>query len=417
MIVVAGAGLAGLSAARALPRDSFVICDAAPEAGGLCRSLQHEGYTFDFTGHLLHLKGEMLEEVESLLDGNLEVIDRRAAIHTHGALVDYPFQVHLHGLPPGVRDECLSGFLAAVDGEVDRTNFAAWCDSVFGRGITRHFMRPYNEKLLRRRLEELSTDWVHYIPRPKPDEVKAGARGEKLDGIGYNAQFRYPKEGGIGALPRALAKDLAIRLNAPLRSVSAGERRALVGEEWIKYDKLVSSVPLPALIGMIGDAPVEIRSAAADLEAVGVHCLNLGIDGPTGERHWIYFPESKYPFYRVGFYHNISPNSAPSGKSALYVETSYSSRDNVPSTDVIIDGLVEAGILQDRSMVKVQVELWIDAAYAVHTPERARAIALINPYLESIGIVPLSRYGRWAYTSMGDALREGREVAQRLRPQ
>src|SRR5688500_12836449 len=111
MILIAGAGLAGLSLARSLPRDSYLICDAAEEAGGLCRSLRQQGYTFDFSGHLLQLKGEMLDKVNALLGGNLDVIERRAAIFSHGALVDYPFQVHLHGLPPEVRDECLDEFL------------------------------------------------------------------------------------------------------------------------------------------------------------------------------------------------------------------------------------------------------------------------------------------------------------------
>lgn len=414
-IVIAGAGLCGLAAARALAGSSFRIFEAQSTPGGLCRSVHHKGYTFDYTGHLLHLKGESLNDVQHLLGDNLALIERRARIHTHGVRCDYPFQIHLHALPEKAREECVSGFEAVADKEIDTANFAAWCRSVFGNGITEHFMRPYNEKLLRTRLEDLSSDWVNYIPRPLLSDVRAGAAGHKVAGVGYNSEFRYPVKGGIGALPEALAADLHIELNAPLERVSGSGRSAKFGSEWVPYEKMISTIPLPALVNLIEDAPAEIKNAAKNLEAVGVLCLNLGIAGDTGDAHWIYFPEKKYPFFRVGFYHNISPSSAPAGKSALYVETSFRSREDLPEKylDQAVEGLIDAGILKSAAQVEECVPLWLDAAYAIHTPRRVQALAAIIPYLESIGILPAGRYGRWAYTSMGDALKEGAAVAKR----
>lgn len=415
-ILIAGAGLAGLAAARALPRGIFRICEAESEPGGLCRSIRRNGYTFDHTGHLLHLKGEMLAFVESLLGGNLAVIRRRARVRTHGVEIDYPFQIHLHGLPPEVREECLEGFEAASRAEIDTTNFATWCLSVFGSGITRHFMRPYNEKLLRTRLESMSADWVHYIPRPKIEDVRAGARGARVEGVGYNAEFRYPKRGGIGCLPEALVAGLPVETGAPLEAIRPSDRRALVRGEWIAYDRLISTIPLPRLVRGIEGAPADVRAAAAALESVGVLCLNLAIDGPTSDAHWMYFPEERFPFFRVGFYHNIAPSSAPPGKSALYVEWACRSRSDLPPDYLrrAIDGLVEAGILRDASRVEDCVEVWIDAAYAIPAERRARAMAAIEPYLAEAGVIPIGRYGRWAYTSMGDALQEGRAAAEKL---
>lgn len=416
-LLIAGAGLCGLSVARALPRGRFRICEAEGEAGGLCRSIAHRDYTFDFTGHLLHLKGPMLDLVQNLLGENLAVIRRRSLVHTHGVEFDYPFQVHLHGLPAAVREECLSGFEAVAGSDIDMTNFETWCLTVFGEGITRHFMRPYNEKLLRTRLADMSADWVHYIPRPKLEDVRAGARGETVEGVGYNAEFRYPKHGGIGVLPRALARDLPIETDSPITRVHAGERRALIRGEWIPYERLISTIPLPSLLRDIEDAPAELRAAAGELEAVGVLCLNLGIDGPTKNAHWMYFPEEKYPFFRVGFYHNIAPCSAPPGKSALYVELSYRKRSDLPKDHVraAVDGLVNAGILQDASRVEECVEVWIDSAYAIHTKKRRDSLGIIEPYLSNAGIVPIGRYGRWAYTSMGEALQEGITTGEKLR--
>src|SRR5712675_3180756 len=76
-------------------------------------------------------------------------------------------------------------------------------------GIARHFMVPYNEKLLGVSLEELRPEYAErFIPRPSLEDVVKGALGFSRESLGYNAKFVYPREGGISALPRAFAKAL-----------------------------------------------------------------------------------------------------------------------------------------------------------------------------------------------------------------
>ncbi len=415
--IIAGAGLAGLSAARALPGVPLRVLEAEREPGGLCRSISHDGYTFDYSGHLLHLGGEDLAAVERILGGPLPVFRRRARIRLMGRDVEYPFQAHVGALPPDLRDECLAGFESAARGDVDRSSFASWSRTVFGEGITRLFMRPYNEKLLLSRLEDLSADGVQYVPRPKIEEVRAGARGGHVEGIGYNAVFRYPAAGGIGVLPAALARGLEIETGAPLSSWNASRREVCAGGRVSAYRALLSSIPLPALVARAEDAPPEIRAAANDLKAVGVLCLNLGVRTATSDAHWIYFPEPDVSFFRVGFYHNFCPAAAPPGRSALYVEISYRRREDLPPdirTRAIRD-LVSTGIVRDAGDVETCHEAWIDAAYALHTPRRTAALGVIRPWLSDAGVTLIGRYGRWGYISMTEALREGRETGALLR--
>lgn len=418
-MLIAGAGLAGLSAARELLPGDFLLCEAAEAPGGLCRSFEEGGYTFDHTGHLLHLSGKNLRLVEGLLGENLAVLERRARVFSRGVTFDYPFQVHFHALPGEAARECMEGLKAVQGKPVDRTNFETWCRTVFGEGIYRHFMKPYNEKLYRTSLSDLTADWVGWIPRPPIDVVEAAARGDPPKGIGYNAVFRYPKRGGIGALPKALAANLPIRLRTALVAVRGAARTAVLRDETgatheVRYERLISSIPLPNLVGMLEDAPDEVREAACALEAVDVVCLNLGVDGPTSDAHWIYYPDPEVVFYRVGFYHNLSPNAAPQGKSALYVEMSERRPGDLPDDyrDRAIRDLVAVGLIDDPARVEVCRELRLKAAYGLYTPARARALAVLRPYLTEIGIVPVGRYGRWAYTSMGEALAEGRAAGR-----
>ena len=56
-VVIVGGGPAGLAAALAAGRlgASTVVLEAGPEPGGPTRSLRTRGYTFDCSGHVLHL--------------------------------------------------------------------------------------------------------------------------------------------------------------------------------------------------------------------------------------------------------------------------------------------------------------------------------------------------------------------------
>ena len=111
--VILGAGLAGLSTSLHLPEDWEVeVHEKESQVGGLARSRRVGGFTFDYTGHLLHLRDEGIKElVHRLLPDTFVDCERKAAIWAHGAIVDYPFQANLHGLPAEVVAEPLLGDL------------------------------------------------------------------------------------------------------------------------------------------------------------------------------------------------------------------------------------------------------------------------------------------------------------------
>ncbi|MBM4035551.1 MAG: FAD-dependent oxidoreductase, partial [Planctomycetes bacterium] len=68
MIVILGAGLAGLSTAYHLRRGGrrdVALHEREERPGGLCRSETRDGFTFDHTGHFLHLRTPKVERLLS----------------------------------------------------------------------------------------------------------------------------------------------------------------------------------------------------------------------------------------------------------------------------------------------------------------------------------------------------------------
>lgn len=430
MIVVLGAGLAGLSAAYHL-QDSHdvLVLEREDRPGGLCRSVFKDGFTFDLTGHLLHLRRpEIRRLVEDLIPADRFMrIDRRAFIHSHGVMTPYPFQVNTHGLPAEVVAECLTGFVTAMlagavaPEEVPRLSFREWVVRTFGPGIARHFMIPYNEKLWLTDLDEVTCDWVSWsIPRPSLEEVIEGAVGISRKAFGYNPSFLYPREGGIQVLPSALAERVRrVRCGAEVVSVDA-PRRTVVTSDGAEhpYDRLISTLPLPKLVSITKGLTSWADDAVRRLRHVAVINMNLGIDRVAHtDKHWVYFPGKEFVFYRVGFPASFTSAAAPAGCSSLYVEMA--ARPGEPWDEEQLfeqarDGLVRAGLLGKTDRIVTRATFYIDPAYVIYDEHRREVLPKLIEELGSWGIHSVGRYGGWYYNSMEDSLSDGRALALQI---
>ena len=421
-VVVLGAGLTGLSAAYHLRRPALLV-ERGPQVGGHARSFRQDGFTFDVTGHWLHLREPQTRAlVEGLFaPGELVSVERRTRVYTHGALLPYPFQANLHGLPLEVVQECLVGFVEAREraarGELPAASFEAFAEARFGRGIARHFFVPYNTKLWGMHPNRLTAEWVsRYIPIPDVAQVVGGAIGLAQEGLGYNANFLYPAAGGIDALARRLAAALpaAVQtvLGSDVEAVDPARRRVKLAAEadWRGYAALISTLPLPELIRRIADVPPAVREAAAALRWVRWRYLDVATRRPVpADYHWAYVPELRYPFFRVGVYSNAVASMAPPGCSSLYVELS----DRAGPIDLagVLRGLVEVGALAAVDDVLFTAEREIEYAYVVFDDDHAAATRTIFAWLAQVGIHSCGRYGAWVYNSMEDSVIQGREAA------
>lgn len=423
--IILGAGLTGLSCAYHLKKN-YQIFEKELFPGGLCRSIKTGGFTFDITGHLLHLHDPYVEKlVRSFLKRNITTITRKAWIFSKNSYTRYPFQAHTYGLPKKVAQQCLADYFAA-QAKLKRfkkppPSFHDWIIRNFGAGIAKHFMIPYNEKLWCTSLHDLTTDWIQqFIPQPSVDEVLRGSLTDEDTTLGYNTTFLYPKKGGIQTLINAFLA----RVESPLIKSEAvrirwyDKRIEIAGKGPIMYDRLVSTMPLPQLIHCIHRVPADIIDAARSLRWVSVLNINLGLQRPSfTDRNWIYFPEKDFPFYRVGFFSNLSKNLAPPGTTSLYIEIAHLPDKKPVLKKVLADtikGLKRADILRHEDKVlKINV-IPIPCAYVVYDKNYRTAVEKIQTFLQSHGIISTGRYGGWKYSYMEEAILDGKKAAEQI---
>lgn len=422
-VLIIGAGLAGLSAGYHLGSRDRVIVEADSAVGGLCKSTTVDGFTFDCTGHLIHFRSdEGRKLITGLLGDRIAKHERKAAIFLQGRFTDYPFQANTYGLPPEIIKECILGFVRTLQRKRKPciSNFHDWILDTFGEGISNYFMTPYNEKLWQHDLHDIALDWVNWsIPKPDLEDVLNGALGIKNRQFGYNPVFYYPSEGGIGLLPGSIPVNSPLLLNHPVQSVHLKKRAVTLQDgKSIRYKHLFSTMPLHALLKRLEDPPSSISAAAEKLQYISVLNINLGIEREQVlPYHWVYFPERDKPFYRIGSPSNFSASVAPAGTSSLFVEVSV--RPDRPAdvhtiTQEAIAALKKSGILRENEKIATVYPVLLPYAYVIYNRARARTVQQIHKYLNSKGVYSFGRYGSWIYSSMEDAVLQGKEFAEKL---
>jgi UDP-galactopyranose mutase len=474
-VIVIGAGPTGLSAAFHLGEDALLL-EQNETVGGWCRSVVDRGFTFDHAGHIMFSNDPYVHQLYRMLLGdNVHWQDREAWIYSKQVYTRYPFQGALYGLPPDVLKECIVGAIEArfgslgtppggsngaamngsapsackaesitdccADGTIDGAqlreqvsvesgarsapaNFEEFIYKVWGRGVARHFALPYNRKLWAVPLSQMETSWLGgRVPMPDLEEMIDGALRPVPKPMGPNARFGYPLHGGFQALMDAFVPRLRgeLRLNARVVRVIPSEREVLLADgSSFEYERLISTMPLPVLVRLIGEeAPPAVKEAAAKLRSVSVRCVNLGIGRENlSDKHWIYYPEDSV-FHRIFLQGNASPHANAPGGFALTCEISYSPYKPLPCDgDALIDrciaDCIKVGIIREDDRIIARNQVDMPYAYVVYDHGRAQNVAVIRQWLALQDIVLAGRYSEWEYYNSDHAFLAGKKAAETI---
>jgi protoporphyrinogen oxidase len=407
--LIIGAGISGLSFANFTANPDYLIVEAQPEVGGYCRTVRRDGFVWDYSGHFFHFRHPEIERylVERMPPGKVRRIAKCAKILFGRSLIDFPFQKNIHQLPKEDFIDCLYDLFFREEKEAQ--TFKEMLYSKFGRGIAERFLIPYNEKLYATDLATLDTDAMgRFFPHADLPEIVRNFRNP--DNSSYNATFTYPRGGAIEyilALCREVP-DERVSLGESVLRIDLDRRVALTDRREIRYERVVSSAPFNRLLAMAA-FPHDPTLFTSNKVLV----FNLGFDRKSWDRiHWVYFPERKYSFYRVGFYDNIFETD----RMSLYVEIGLSTSSPVHverSLERVLEDLAEAGIVEGHELVAWH-SVVLDPAYVHITRAAQRESARILATLAESGVHSIGRYGGWKYCAIEDNIVEARALVERL---
>ena len=433
-IAILGGGLSGLAMARLLHEkgNDVVVLEAEPAYGGLCRSKNEQGFTFDIGGsHIIFSRDtEVLAFMRRMIERNEQRNERNTKIFYKDQYVKYPFENGLSDLPMQDRFFCINEFVknhvAVEKGELPAPkNFREWIYYTFGKGIAECYMVPYNEKIWKFPTNQMSLHWVDgRIPRPPVEDVIKSAIGISTEGYTHQSVFSYPLDGGIEALVSAIAEPIQDKIRTGFRVTSVRKKDDVFeisnGSEVIVADQCISTIPVQHLVADLDNVPAIIKEACAALRYNALVCVNIGIQGAVPDISWLYIPEIALGMTnRISFPSNYSDHAAPGGCGSILAEITHQPGDEVSRMgdaeliDQVVNTLEAMHILKKEQIIYSSVERQ-PYAYVVYDLDYQKNIAIVKDYCTSAGIPLVGRFSQFEYLNMDGCLRSVMDFVARF---
>jgi len=432
-ICIAGGGPTGLMMARLLAEDGHevTVYEADSEIGGLCRSRVVDGYTFDLAGgHIMFTRDQRVADfwTELFVDDPCVTTERQTRIlHDKDCWVSYPFENALGELPLEHNLECTEGVirahLARQRGEPEPRDFQKWIQWKMGAGVAKHFMEPYNRKIWKSDLSEMSTIWIAgRVPDAPLEDVLQASLGATTEGYTHQSVFRYPRQGGFAAVHERIARPVADRIQLNHR-VERIERRPdggwrVDGED---FDHVVSTIPLHVLPDVLADMDDGAMEAARALKYRGVAAYLLGVEEEFATPYsWVYLPHaSQGPTNRITYLSNYSPENAPRGKASIMAEVTYAGTPpdiGEQGRREVAEGLERAGLL-DASRLTITDAAINPVSYILYDLDFEAKRNRILDCLDNLGgFHAIGRFGRYEYHNSDQCLARAMDLHASLKP-
>jgi protoporphyrinogen oxidase len=437
-LAILGGGPAGLGVAFYAMRAGlpFELYEGSDELGGMCRTLRRGGHRYDRGAHRFHDRDpDITRDVADLMGDELVRVVAGSAILDGGRYIDFPPTPLNVMFAYGFREAgriCLDLLRSGWRRRAAAVTFEDFAVRRFGETLARRILLNYSAKLWGVPTDQLSPDVATRRLQGMTlrsllyELVFPGGKTEHIDG-----SFLYPR-GGYGRIMEALAAALppeSIHTGFAVERLECASRGSAVrrihfsdGRVRDVEDRVVSTLPLPFLVGLLGSAlPEPTRAAAARLRFRHIRLLFLRIArSRVSERASIYIPDPAFCISRISEPKNRSAAMSPGDETSLIVEAPCFSGDAVERlsdaefSERVVGELSTLGLLDPKEVLESHTH-FIPNAYPVCANGYARDVGVIREALAAIGnLETLGRAGRFVYSHLHDQLRFGKDCVRRL---
>jgi protoporphyrinogen oxidase len=419
-LVILGAGIAGLSASYHARKKGIktAVYEANERAGGLLDNFTIDGFRFD---NAVHLSFATEPEVRAIFDTTPYFAHPAvSSCWDDSTWLKHPAQNNMYPLSADERTHLIAGLVERPDIVIN--NYRDWLIYQYGEPIANRWPLPYTEKYWTVPAEKLGTSWIgNRMRRANVREVLKGAFTPETPNHYYAAEMRYPKRGGYRAFIEPLMNDAEIHINHQVAEVFL-ERRMVrfTNGQMVKFEKLISTLPLPNLIKIIDMVPDDVRSAAETLFATSIDLISVGFRKVNVQPYlWFYIYDKDILAARAYSPSIKSADNAPENCSSLQFEIysstrkpqNYSPAEMKANTFMALKkmGLVEKN---DEIIFMHHKRLnWGNVVFDIGMEERRD---LVQEWLKSIGIISAGRFGEWDYLWSNQAFISGMKAVEKI---
>lgn len=444
--IILGAGPGGLAVAHEFTAGGgrVTVLDRNAYVGGLCVTIEKDGYKFDIGGHRWFTKNEHLNNwFRRLMEGEIVMVDRISRIFHKGKFFSYPisFGDVIKNTDPLTVLHAGVSFLAVAMSQAVKPkpilNMRDAYTAQFGDKLYRMFFEQYSEKVWGKPCEQLSADWVSQRSKglSVASLVKNALLSPKEKAVSLIEQFMYPRDGYV-RIPERMAEDIVncgseVRLNANVnRIVKHAENDYEVffetpeGTESVRGDAIVSTIPLGHLARFLQPACSQAVSDAAsrlkfrDLVTVNLQIKKTQVTPDT----WLYVQDKDILFGRIHEPKNWSKAMVPDADHTSLVLECFCTRgdeiwsmsDEEIAKRCIDDLTTKLKFLTPDEVVGYQAVRTIQA-YPVYDLDYHANVGVVMDFIASFGGVHVvGRGGTFRYNNADHSIEMGLLMGRKL---
>lgn len=412
--LIIGAGISGLTFANYIKDDNYAILEKESEVGGYCRTIKRGDFIWDYAGHFFHFKTDEFKKIfiDNVNPEDIIYKDKCTKILYKNSLIDYPFQTNIHELEKEEFIDCLYDLFNKEEKD-NYDNFLDMLYGKFGKSIVEKFLKPYNEKLYACDLKKLDKEAMgRFFPYADLKQIINNMKNNKDSS--YNNTFLYPKNGAgsfIDILYNKLDKNKVL-LDTTITSIDLKNKIVTTnaGDKY-KFEYLINTAPLNHFLELFGDEEFERLKDELSYNKVLVFNLGFNKKSKFTKEHWMYIPDKKCNYYRIGFYNNI----LDSEKLSMYIEIGYDKNADINVKEQLrltLENLKKQNIIDDTMKLEEYMSIIMDPAYVHINGITYEKILKLKQYLSQTNIYTIGRYGGWTYCSMEDCMIEAKNLCE-----
>jgi len=447
-VVVLGAGPAGISAGWRLAERGAeaTVLERDTAVGGMGKTVQLGDYGVDFGPHTFHIRETdesraIIQSIKPFFGADPLILTRGTRVFLQGKYYIYPLELLqvLFGVRPSLSARILLDYIVATTKTLfsppkQEDSFEEWGVRNLGRTLYDLCFGIYSERVWGLPTSQISSKQAQRVAKLNLKNIILRTLGIRADPAAHFTEYMYPRA-GISDLYENMAARFCerggdLKLSTPAVCLQRDGNRIVAvtyrqngSEATVPCRGVVSTLPLPSLVGMITPAlPDTVIDHAHRLRYRSLKLVYIVINREQlTDFHWVYLLDKEFRINRVSEQKNVSPYMVPPGRTVLCVEISCWKDEPVWSApdeevfEIAFRDLQRTGFGVDRSEVAEYRVFGIETAYPVYELNfEQHLVATLNGVHSLDNLLTIGRHGLFLNNSMDDNVLLGTKVADRI---
>ncbi len=428
-VAVIGAGPAGITTAYQLAKAGVGVdvFEAGTSVGGMAKTIALWNQKVDLGPHRFFSNDSRINKLWlEVIGQDYEMVSRLTRIYYKKKFFYYPLRPFNAFFQLGLREviRCLWSFAKQrFKPKTNATSFEQWVVSRFGRRLFEIFFKTYSEKLWGISCQDLDSDFA-------AQRIKKLSLFEAVKNAFFKDrhskhktlvdEFAYP-HGGSGILYERMADYIkthggTIQYQRPVRRVlTQGEKVSGIefkDGETLRFEKVVSTMPLNQLVTRLPDVPEPVKDAAHALRFRNTILVYLKVEAnDLFADNWLYIHSSELQVGRITNFRNWVPQLY--GKeSATILALEYWCNSDDAIWQQHDAALIELGMQELRrtglingAPISAGHILRIPRCYPIYACGYKKSLKPVERYLDSVyGLTVIGRYGSFKYNNQDHSI-------------